>query len=120
MQDLLQLREEPELILRDAEGGCAGFCMGRPTIYDVIYKGRKIAGAAQRRRKNGYLHQGTISLALPYTELLSEVLVSQKEVIESMMAYTFAPLGQYWKPCELQEMRDEIQKRLAENLKTRL
>ncbi len=119
MQDFLQLRDPLELIPSDLSGP-NHFCMARPTIYDVVHQGRKIAGAAQRRRKNGYLHQGTISLALPQPELLREVLASKKEVLQAMMAYTFAPLGQYWSVQAMQSMRDEIQKRLAENLRAKL
>ncbi len=96
------------------------FCMARPTIYDVVYQGHKIAGAAQRRRKNGYLHQGTISLALPQMSLLSEILLSQKKVLQAMMAYSFAPLGRYWDAHVLRTMREEIQKRLADNLRSKL
>ena len=61
-------------LLQDADY----FCMAKPTIYDVVYQGRKIAGAAQRRRKNGYLHQGTISLAFPQMGLLNEVLFPKR------------------------------------------
>jgi len=119
MRDFLQLRDPIELISNDLEGP-SHFCMARPTVYDVVYKGRKIAGAAQRRRKNGYLHQGTISLALPQTELLKEVLLSEKEILQAMMAYTFAPLGRYWSAEAMQAMREEIQKRLVENLRANL
>lgn len=44
------------------------FCMAQPTQYDLIVNGRKIGGAAQRRTKWGYLHQGSISL-IPFTNL---------------------------------------------------
>jgi lipoate-protein ligase A len=94
--------------------------MARPTAYDVIHQGRKIAGAAQRRRQNGYLHQGTISLALPHTEMLFDLLKSHQDVVQAMMAYSFAPLGRFWKPEDLHAMRQEIQKRLAENLRQKL
>ncbi len=49
----------PELISEDAPSlgpDCKNFCMAKPTQYDVVYKGMKIAGAAQRKRKQGYLH----------------------------------------------------------------
>ena len=36
-------------------------CFVTPTKYDVICENRKMAGAAQRRTKNGILHQGSIS-----------------------------------------------------------
>ena len=65
--------------------------MARPTIYDVVYNGLKIAGAAQRRTKKGYLHQGTISLASPDLGLLNEILLSKEEITGAMEAYSFAP-----------------------------
>ena len=70
---------------------CTHFCMARPTIYDVVYNGLKIAGAAQRRTKKGYLHQGTISLASPDLDLLNEILLSKEEITGAMEAYSFAP-----------------------------
>jgi lipoate-protein ligase A len=47
--------------------------MARPTKYDVMLQGRKIAGAAQRKTKAGFLHQGTIALLCPDPELLGAV-----------------------------------------------
>ena len=40
-------------------------CLTNPTKYDVIIDGRKVAGAAQRRRQGGMLHQGYIALDMP-------------------------------------------------------
>ena len=123
MKDYLNLNEKVDLIDQDTQPlteESAHFCMARPTIYDVVYQGRKIAGAAQRRRKNGYLHQGTISLALPQSELLNDILLSKKEVVMAMMAHSFAPLGRHWNAHALWAMRAEIQKRLADNLRTKL
>ncbi len=37
-------------------------CFSSPTRYDVVCGEKKYAGAAQRRGKNGILHQGSISL----------------------------------------------------------
>ncbi len=37
-------------------------CFVTPTKYDVICENRKMAGAAQRRTRNGILHQGSISM----------------------------------------------------------
>lgn len=69
---------------------CENFCMARPTKYDVVYKGMKIAGAAQRKTKQGYLHQGTISLCKPDFAMLNQVL--KEDVVQAMNAFTFAPL----------------------------
>lgn len=93
---------------------CKHFCMARPTIYDVVYKGLKIAGAAQRRTKNGYLHQGTISLAFPHLGLLRSVLLSQEEVTQAMEAYTFAPLGKLYSPKSLESARQKLKELLTQ------
>ena len=37
-------------------------CFTTPTRYDVVAAGKKCAGAAQRRTREGILHQGSISL----------------------------------------------------------
>jgi lipoyl(octanoyl) transferase len=43
-----------------------GVCFVEPAKYDVVLHGQKIAGAAQRRVKVGFLHQGTIQpVAIP-------------------------------------------------------
>ncbi|MES2571853.1 MAG: hypothetical protein V4710_17595 [Verrucomicrobiota bacterium] len=35
-------------------------CFENPAMHDVLYGGRKVAGAAQRRTRSGLLHQGTV------------------------------------------------------------
>lgn len=94
---------------------CAHFCMARPTIYDVVYNGLKIAGAAQRRTKKGYLHQGTISLAAPHLGLLKDVLLSN-EVLQAMTAYSFAPL----KGSSIKEARIALQEILRQKFGQRI
>jgi lipoate-protein ligase A len=107
---------QPELIKEDAPSmgaDCQNFCMAKPTQYDVVYQGMKIAGAAQRRRRQGYLHQGTISLAFPQLELLNEVLLSKKDVLAAMSSFSFAPIKD---PNELSKTRQDLQKLLADKL----
>ena len=67
--------------------------MAKPTKYDVILEGRKIAGAAQRKIKGGFLHQGTISLVMPPEDYLREVLKEGSQVLDAMKLYTFPVLG---------------------------
>lgn len=83
--------EKPALIEENGaalDTFCTRFCMAQPTKYDVLLNGRKIAGAAQRKTKNGLLHQGTISLVMPDEEYLKNILLSTK-VLEAMIANTF-------------------------------
>lgn len=90
------------------------FCMARPTQYDVILKGRKIAGAAQRKTKQGYLHQGTISLAMPKEELMKDVLLFP-EVYTSMLKYTYAPIKDGWNRSDLDDARTIMKQKLKES-----
>jgi lipoate-protein ligase A len=107
---------ELELISQNAPSlgpDCHNFCMAKPTQYDVIYQGLKIAGAAQRKRRQGYLHQGTLSLARPDFSLLEEILVSQEQIIAAMQSYTFAP---FENERQIEEVRPDIEKLLADKL----
>ena len=38
----------------------ANICFSNPTVYDILYDGRKLAGSAQRRKKGWILHQGSM------------------------------------------------------------
>lgn len=76
---------------------CKHFCMANPTQYDVMLKNKKIAGAAQRKTKNGFLHQGSICLQLPDHNYLTQIIRS-REVIESMYAHTLPLLGDGFVP----------------------
>lgn len=69
------------------------FCMARPTKYDVLSHGLKVAGSAQRNTKKGYLHQGMISLCAPDKALLEKILLHPEDVIKSFESFSFAPLG---------------------------
>jgi len=72
-----------------ADNASSRFCMARPTKYDVVWQGRKIAGAAQRKTRDGFLHQGTIALAMPKQEVLHQILKDGTRVKEAMLANTY-------------------------------
>ena len=46
-------------IANDGEGAGEG-CFQKPVRGDLLFHGQKIAGAAQRRTRNGLLHQGSV------------------------------------------------------------
>ena len=73
---------------------CNKFCMALPTKYDVVLQNRKIAGAAQRQTKAGFLHQGTISLKPPDFHLLEKILRPKSGVLEAMKKHTFSMLSE--------------------------
>lgn len=81
-----------EILKLDCEcNGKVNFCMAKPTQYDVIIEGKKVAGAAQRKTKQGILHQGSICLQTPDNELLAKI-IKDKTVIEEMQKNSY-PLG---------------------------
>lgn len=95
------------------------FCMAMPTQYDIMYQGKKIAGAAQRKRHNGFLHQGTLSLVAPDRTLLMRWLRSP-EIAQEMYATTFAPLGEACSSSLLQKVRRELQTELKRSFEQHL
>ncbi|MCB1085050.1 MAG: hypothetical protein KDK60_03000 [Chlamydiia bacterium] len=110
--DLTLLPEEP--LPKDSH--CQSFCMAKPTRYDVMLGGLKIAGAAQRRRKQGYLHQGSISIALPKEDFLDALLLPGTQVKEAMKSQTFSLLGKDWTTKELEKVRSQLKKELEKEL----
>lgn len=87
------LGEQPSLIPTDGtelDLACGRFCMAKPTKYDVLLQDKKIAGAAQRQTKKGFLHQGSISLIKPCWEYLEEILLPGTRVLEAMQLHTMA------------------------------
>jgi len=87
---------------------CGQFCMATPTQYDVMIEGRKVAGGAQRRTRHGFLHQGTISLAPPQTELLAN-----RNVARAMQRVAYPLLGDSCSQREFFEARREISQLLV-------
>lgn len=65
------------------------FCFAKPTKYDVMIDGKKVAGAAQRRKKNGFLHQGSISVIMPDFDFLKKIFAEESFVVNEMQKYTF-------------------------------
>ena len=101
----------PELTPQDGialDSASERFCMALPTKYDLVWQGKKIAGAAQRKTKKGLLHQGTISLALPSEEELRSILLPGGRIIEAMREHTWAILPPDAGRKELEEIRDRL------------
>ncbi|MCH9704482.1 MAG: hypothetical protein K0U13_06825 [Chlamydiae bacterium] len=92
------------------DAAAKNFCMAKPTRYDVILNGKKVGGAAQRRTKAGYLHQGTIFLQEPDMELLQRIVLPGTRVLEGMEqnSHPFAP------DVPLEEARRQMKQRLVE------
>lgn len=60
------------------------FCMAKPTRFDVMINGQKVAGGAQRRLQWGLLHQGSIHLKSLAPDLLDKILLPGTCVIKAM------------------------------------
>ena len=88
--------------------------MAKPTRYDVVFDGKKIGGAAQRRTKRGFLHQGTIALAILPDEYLERILLPGTQVLEAMKANSYSVLGKEWTREDLRNARKKIKKLLQE------
>ncbi len=95
---------------------CQHFCMAKPTKYDVILDGKKVAGAAQRKTKVGLLHQGTISLVMPPEDYLRDILKTETQVLEAMKTYTFPILGDNSAPQDIKEAKPVLKALLATHL----
>ncbi|MFY7843339.1 MAG: lipoyl protein ligase domain-containing protein [Rhabdochlamydiaceae bacterium] len=107
--DSYLIKEDFDLSHPDAKS----FCMARPTKYDLMLEGKKIAGAAQRQTKKGYLHQGSISLSSPDLSLLKKIIRPQKEIIDSMLSYSFPLLGKTSSRKELKQAKLRLKQLLV-------
>lgn len=119
VREFLQNKKEPSLTpvdLSSLDESSRKFCMARPTKYDVVLEGRKIAGAAQRKRKEGFLHQGTIALMMPPMDYLEDVLKGGTKVKEAMFSRTMPLLGKDATLKELQEARQHLKELLIKHL----
>ena len=95
---------------------CTHFCMAKPTQYDVMWEGRKVAGAAQRRTRKGFLHQGTIALVMPPQDYLEQVLLPGTKVHEAMQAHTCPILGEGASQTQIDAAKTYLRLALATHL----
>jgi lipoate-protein ligase A len=119
IQEFIREHSSLDLTREDFAGmdrSCQHFCMAKPTKYDVILEGRKVAGAAQRKTKGGFLHQGTISLVMPPDDYLREVLKGDSRVLEAVKLYTFPLLGSHPSKGEIGEAKAVLKSLLATHL----
>jgi len=91
------------------------FCMAKPTVYDVMLEGRKVGGAAQRKTKHGFLHQGSVSLTIPNRELLEDVL-EDESIVQAMQEQSFLLLGADAGDKELEKARQALRQLLIEEV----
>jgi lipoate-protein ligase A len=94
---------------------CSRFCMAKPTKYDVVLEGRKIAGAAQRKCKQGFLHQGMIALQAPPEEYLDTILKQGTHVKEAILSHTFPLLQQGSTKFDMDNARRKLKELIQQN-----
>ena len=107
-EKLVLVPAKAELKLIEKAQSPLAFCMARPSKYDLVFYNKKAAGAAQRKKKSGYLHQGSIALVMPDEKLLFELLKDPKlaqAIIEE--SFFFSDDMQ-----NLEKMRAELRKLL--------
>lgn len=83
------------------------FCMAKPTKYDLMLHGRKVGGAAQRKTKQGYLHQGSILLGQLKDDFLEKILLDET-LIEKMKDNSLPLLGNDWTKSQLIDARQQL------------
>ena len=64
------------------------FCMAKPTVYDVVVEGKKVVGAAERRVREGLLHQVTVACEPANVPLLSRFL-KDPEIVTQIEQTTY-------------------------------
>lgn len=99
----------PELLLAKCDN--SQFCMAEPTINDLMIQGRKIVGGAQRRTRNGFLHQGTVTLQKPPIEYLRKLFSSR--IAEKMEANSCALLEGSCHLIDIQEAKQVLKRILV-------
>jgi lipoate-protein ligase A len=87
--------------------------MAKPTEYDLIVDGKKVGGAAQRRMKQGLLHQASLSLSGISESVLQDIL-KNKTVVNAMREQSYCLLQEFVTPQELKQARQDL-KHLIQN-----
>ncbi len=68
----------------------AQLCMANPTPFDLLFHNKKVGGAAQRKKKSGFIHQSSLFLLDPSWEKISELLLDPDYVMPKIKACTGA------------------------------
>ena len=112
LKAVLPFLKKTYLIDLEDKNAFSSFCMAKKSKYDLIYNNKKIAGAAQRRKKNGYLHQTSISL-VSYDKNLLNNLIKDKNIVEAILSSS-TPI---FNNANLEENKALIKENLIKELK---
>lgn len=83
------------------------FCMASPSPYDLMVEGKKIGGAAQRRLRNGILHQGILSLS-PFPRCIMQHVVKDKNMQQAMQSHSGSLLSHSLSHEGMQTLRSQL------------
>ena len=90
---LLSVAQQPLALASATATRVSSACFENAAQHDVLADGRKVAGAAQRRTRDGLLHQGSIqgvpvhdSLGAPHLCSVFSTLAQQRELTERDLA----------------------------------
>lgn len=108
-----QLLPEPPQAVKGSE---KHFCMAHPTQYDVMLGGKKVGGAAQRRTKEGFLHQGSLSLRPVDEEMVLAVLQDGEAILDAMRQNSTFILQGTWSHKQIEEAKEELRGLLFQEL----
>lgn len=84
------------------------FCLAKPITYDLMLGNKKVGGGAQRRTKQGFLHQGSIILGCFNEDLMLEILPLGSPLIEIMRIHSTGILGRDVPAEALEEERKRL------------
>ena len=85
IRDALRFEGREVELATDEAPKISDACFANPVRHDLLWRGRKIAGAAQRRTRRGFLHQGSIQisdLSLAFRERFAVNLASRIQKAE--------------------------------------
>ncbi len=95
--------QEVGLNFASPESAAPGVCFNKPEVYDVVLKNlpTKVAGAAQKRSKVGFLMQGSIwrpvVSQLEWNRFYNDFLLELSDLMDAQIEYANSPS---WDPAE--------------------
>ncbi len=72
----------------EVSDGIDELCMANPTVYDIMYNGKKVGGSSQRKTKRAFIHQCSLFISPPCWNEISEKLLEPERVLPLFKAHT--------------------------------
>lgn len=84
------------------------FCMAHPSKFDILVEGKKLGGAAQRRTKGGFLHQGSLLISPQPLDLLKDLFKPEIDILEAMKKNSYSLLDSSSSVIEITVLRKQL------------